>query len=43
MLAVLIEHTTMAGAHEELRFLEPPHRAAKMGAIDGEDLELFSL
>src|SRR5260221_2894462 len=37
--AVFVISATVAWTQEEARLLEPAHRAAQVGAIDGEDLE----
>src|SRR5204862_7694712 len=40
---VLVVDSAVAGAHKQSRFLEPPHRAAKVRAVDREDLKLVCL
>ena len=40
LAAVFVIGASVARAHEKLRLREPAHRAAKMGAVDGEDLKL---
>src|SRR5581483_7115 len=39
-LAVLVVDAAVARAHEEAGLREPPHRAAEVGAVDREHLEL---
>src|SRR5665213_3757842 len=39
--AVFVVDAAMAGTHEESRRLDPTHRAAEVGAVDGEGHELL--
>src|SRR5882724_734309 len=39
--AVFIKRAAVAGTHEQVRLLEPSHRAPEMRAIDREDLKLL--
>src|SRR3984893_6134581 len=43
MRSVLIESAPMAWTHEQSRFLKPTNRAAEVGAVDRENLELFGI
>ena len=40
--SVFVVSAAVAGAQEELGLREPAHRAAKMRAVDGEDLEVVA-
>ena len=42
MGTVLVENTTVTGAHEQSGFGEPSHRAAEVRTVDREDLELMN-
>src|SRR5262249_52664645 len=42
-LAVGVVDAAVARAHEQARLLEPGHRTAQVGAVDGEDQELVPL